>query len=97
VLSTAGWDASVATASKARRNGVGSSLPRLAARRRIPVAAFWLKKNLGGALGSSMSDNEHTSAALGHSEVLSVKDAVGVPIPDPSQRPEDGAHIPAVV
>lgn len=39
-----------------------------------------------------MSDKEHTAAALGHSEELSVKHSVGETIPEVSQRPEEGAE-----
>jgi hypothetical protein len=75
----------------------GIARPRFAARRRIPAHAFGLKKNLGGTgRVSKTSDNEHTTASLGHSEVLSVKHAVGEPIPELAQRPEDGAHVPSV-
>ena len=44
-----------------------------------------------------MSDNEHTAAALWNSEVLSVKNAVGEPIPEFAHRPEDGAKRPSGV
>jgi hypothetical protein len=44
---------------------------------------------------SKTSDNEHTAASLGHSEVLSVKHTVGPPIPEFSQRPKDGSHVPS--
>lgn len=43
-----------------------------------------------------MSDNEDSTASLGDSHVLSVQHAVGVPIPEFSQRPEDGTHVSAV-
>ena len=39
-----------------------------------------------------MSDNEHTLALLGDAEELSVQNSVGDPIPEFSQRPEDGTH-----
>jgi hypothetical protein len=44
-----------------------------------------------------MSDNEHTTAPLGHSEPLRVKNAVGEPIPQACQVPEYGKPIPSVV
>jgi len=70
----------------------------LAARRRIPRHAFGLKKYLGGTGPvSKTSDNEHTLASLGQAEVLSVKHAVGPPVPEFPQRPEDGAHVPPFV
>jgi hypothetical protein len=65
-----------ATACKARRSCVGSSLPRFSARRRIPAHAVELKKNRCGIEPcSSTCDNEHTAASLGHSEKLGVEDA----------------------
>jgi hypothetical protein len=44
-----------------------------------------------------MADNEHPTAALGHSEVLSVKHPVGPPIPEVRQRPKDDGHVSASV
>jgi hypothetical protein len=51
-----------------------------------------------------MSDNEDTPPPLWHgslhavhSDVLSVKDAVGPPIPEFRQRPEEGSKIPSSV
>jgi hypothetical protein len=44
-----------------------------------------------------MADNEHTLAALGQSEILSVKNSVGEPIPDLAQAREDGTKIPSSV
>jgi len=43
----------------------------------MPLHALLDKKNLDGTecAGTRMSDKEHTTAALGHSEILSVKDA----------------------
>jgi hypothetical protein len=43
----------------------------------MPLHALLDKKNLDGTecAGTRMSDKEHTAAALGHSEILSVKDA----------------------
>jgi hypothetical protein len=73
-------------------------LPLFSARRRIPAQAFWLKKNLGGSSPiSKVSDNEHTAASLGHSEVLSVKHSVCEPIPEFCQRPEEGTKVPPTV
>jgi hypothetical protein len=89
---------SCATLINAASNAGGNALPRFPARRRIPLHAFALKKNLGGTLPlSKMSDNEHTTAALGHSEPLSVQDSVGPPIPQLPQRPEEGAKVPSSV
>jgi hypothetical protein len=62
--------------SSAWRNAGGNSRPLFAARRRIPRAAFGLKKYLGGtAPPSRIADKEHTPAPLGNSEILSVKHA----------------------
>ena len=61
-------------------NCAGNALPRFAARRRIPAAAFQLKKyfrRCGPGL-SKLSDKEHTTATLGHSVVLSVQNPVAV-------------------
>jgi hypothetical protein len=82
----------------ANAKGVGNSLPLLAARRRIPAQAFWLKKNRCGTSPiSKISDNEHTLAALGQSEILSVKYSVGEPIPDFPQAREDGTKVPSPI
>jgi hypothetical protein len=55
-----------------------------------------LKKNrCGGSVISKISDNEHTSAPLGNSKVLSVKHSVGEAIPELNQRPEDGTKVPS--
>jgi hypothetical protein len=44
----------------------------------MPAHAFALKKNLGGMdVVSSTCDNEHTTASLGHSEILSVENPPG--------------------
>jgi hypothetical protein len=44
-----------------------------------------------------MSDNEHTAAALGHSEELSVKHSICEPIPEFCHRPEEGTKVPSSV
>ena len=64
-----------ATACKAISSGSGRLRPRRDARRRIPVAAFALKKYRGSAWVSSTCDKEHATAALGDSEVLTVESA----------------------
>jgi hypothetical protein len=46
---------------------------------------------------SKTSDNEHASAALRDSEVLSVKNCVAHPIPEFNQGPEHGSKIPSSV
>ena len=59
----------------------GKIRPRFSARRRMPRAALALKKNLCGTRVSKISDNEHSSASLGHSEISAVKHAPRNPIP----------------
>jgi hypothetical protein len=44
-----------------------------------------------------MSDNEHAAAALWNSEVLSVKNPVGEPIPEFPQEPEEDSKRSSVV
>jgi hypothetical protein len=44
-----------------------------------------------------MSDNEDAPASLGYSEILSVKNSVGDPIPEFDQHPEEGSKRPSVV
>src|SRR5690606_37491247 len=62
---------SATTCCKARSNIGGKAFPRLSARRRMPRQAVALKKyRCGSSPVSKMSDNEHTAASLGHSEVL---------------------------
>jgi hypothetical protein len=62
----------------------------------MPLQAVALKKNrCGTAPVSKMSDNEHTAAALGHSEELSVKHSVGEPIPEFDHAPENGTKVPS--
>jgi anti-sigma factor RsiW len=91
------------TVSESARNalskGSGKSLPRLFARRKIPAAAFGLKKNLLGTVTSSTSGNdENTPPPLGHSEVSAVQNSVGeVMKPELGQRLENDSEITASV
>jgi|SRR5882724_10956872 len=71
----------VARADKASANRMGNSLPRFLALRKIPAAAFGLKKYLCGTWLSKTSNNEHATATLGDSEKLAVKHAPANPIP----------------
>lgn len=65
---------------------------------KIPRQAFALKKNrCGTSPVSKASDNKHTAAALGHSEILSVKHSVGEPIPAFDHAPENGTKVPSAV
>ena len=83
-----------ATASRAAAKASGSFFPRFSARRRIPRQAFALKKyRCGTSPVSKMSDNEHATAPLWNSKVLSVKHSVGPPIPEFAQAPEDGTKV----
>src|SRR3546814_17647761 len=80
----------------ARESANGNVFPRFSARRRMPEQAFALKKyRCGRSPVSKISDNEDATAPLGNSEVLSVENAVGEPIPEFAQRPEEGAKLPS--
>ena len=64
----------------------------------MPRQAVALKKyRRGTSPVSNMSDNEHTAAALCQSEVLSVKNPVGEPIPAFCQPAEEGSKRPSSV
>lgn len=87
-----------ATDSNACRREGGNSRSRAAARRRIPAAALGLKKYLGGTgRVSKTSDNEHTAAALGHSEVLSVKHPPDHAVPEFDQATDDDSEVTSSV
>lgn len=87
------------TNSRAARNTSGRLRFRFSALRKIPDAAFWLKKNFSrcGPGISKMSDKEDSAAALGDSEKLCVQNPVADPIPAASQRPDNGSHVPSSV
>jgi hypothetical protein len=62
----------------------------------MPRQAVALKKyRCGTSPVSKISDNEDATAALGNSEVLSVKNSVGDPIPELPQEPEEGSKRPS--
>jgi hypothetical protein len=62
----------------------------------MPRHAVALKKyRCGTSLISKTSDNEHATPALGYSEVLSVQDPVGPPVPEFAQPSEEGAKRPS--
>jgi hypothetical protein len=64
----------------------------------MPLQAVALKKYRGGtSVVSKTSNNEDATAPLGYSKVLSVKNAVGEPIPEFAQHPEEGAKVPSSV
>jgi|SRR5690606_34311720 len=87
-----------AALSSASLKGSGNTFPRFSARRRMPRHAVALKKNrCGTSPVSKISDNEHTTAPLWNSEVLSVKNSVGEPIPEFAQHPEEGSKVPSSV
>lgn len=76
----------------------GSDLPRFSARFSTPWHARALKEyRRGTSPVSKMSDNEDAAAALGDSEVLSVKHSVGPPVPEFAQRPEEGTKVSSSV
>jgi len=87
-----------ATASRAARKERGSDFPRFSARRSIPRHALALKKYRRGTTPvSKMSDKEDATAALGNSNVLSVKNSVGEPIPELPQESDKEAKRPSSV
>jgi hypothetical protein len=64
----------------------------------MPAQARGLKKyRCGTAPVSSTSDNEHATAALWNSEVLSVEHSVGPPIPEFCHPPKEGAKVPSSI
>jgi hypothetical protein len=79
--------------------GVGRARPRLSARRKIPAAAFGLKKNRSGTVPCRTSGNdEDASPPLGHTEVSAVQHSPGEIVkPELGQRRENDSEIPAVV
>jgi hypothetical protein len=54
----------------------------------MPLAALALKEYRGGAVGSKTADNEHSTAALGDSEVASIQSSPRHAIPEPFHFPE---------
>ena len=74
-------------------SATGRSLPRRPARRKIPLAAFGLKKYLDrcGPV-SKTSGNEEALAPLWNAGVLSVQHSPAKAIPELLQRPDDGTH-----
>lgn len=79
-------------ATSAASKRVGNVLPRLSARRRIPCAALWLKKNLWGTRCSKMSDNVDATASLGDSEILAVEHTPRKAVPEFGKRFDDLPH-----
>ena len=87
-----------ATALRAASKWSGNFLPRLAARRRIPEAAFAESEYLGWTPDvSKMSDNEHTAAALWDSEILSIEYSPRHAIPEFIQRVEDEGKVASLM
>jgi hypothetical protein len=68
------------TSSSARTNCSGNDLFLFRARLKIPSQARALKKYLCGTSVSSTCDNEHSTAALGDSEILAVQHSPGDPV-----------------
>jgi hypothetical protein len=63
------------SAVSAATKGAGNIRPRLAARRRIPAAAFGESEYLSDTPLCRTADNEHATAPLGDSEILAVQHA----------------------
>ena len=82
-----------ASVSSAFWSATGSTRPRRAARRRIPVAAFGVKQYFDrcGPV-SKTSDKEHSLAPLGDGEESRVQHSPAKAIPELLQRPDDGTH-----
>jgi hypothetical protein len=80
----------------ATSSSVGRTLPRAAARLKIPFAARADSEYRRFGVASKMSDNEHSTAALGNSEVSSVKYPPREAIPDVRQGAENDGKVSAV-
>ena len=74
---------------KATSNKGGSDLPRQAARRRIPRHAVWDSEYRDGAVACKICHKEHSTASLGHSEVLSIPN-------DPSHGGSYSQYAPSI-
>jgi hypothetical protein len=85
-----------ASASNASSKGGGSALPRTLARRKIPLAARAESAYRSLTVISKTSDNEHSTAPLGDSEVSSVDHPPGAAIPDFGQRCEKDSKVSAL-
>jgi hypothetical protein len=89
--------------SNAPISAAGSSLPRFAARRKMPAAARGDRKNLAGAVGSSTSarvtrgQDEYSPSSLRHAEIASVEDSVSHAIPEFGKPPEKDGEISSAV
>jgi hypothetical protein len=84
--------------SNAFLKGGNSSRSIRSARRRIPAAAFWLKKYFCGTSPFSIrSHNEDSLTRLGDSEVFAVKHTPSHAIPEFGQSPYDEDEISSVV
>lgn len=97
---------SVSACSDRRRNALSRSLgrllPRFDARRKMPLAARADSENRAGAVALRMSlrverEDEHPSSSLRHSEVASVENSVGPPVPEFPQRTDERPKIAAVI
>ena len=74
---------------KAASNKGGNDLPRHSARRRIPRHAVWDSEYRDGAVACKICHKEHSTASLGHSEVLSVPN-------DPSHGGSYSQYAPSI-
>lgn len=83
---------------RARANAGGSSFPRRSARRRIPAAAFADSQYRGGGGEvSRTSDNEHSAAPLGDSEISSVQSSPCDAVPEFVQSVEDDGEVASLI
>jgi hypothetical protein len=86
-----------AVASSPLTSTSGSRLPRTVERRRIPVAALAETSKRGSTVASKISDKEHSTASLGHSEVACVENSPPDAIPEVGQSTDNDSHVsPAV-
>ena len=82
-----------ASSRRAASKAGGNSRPRFSARRRIPRAAFGLKKYFADTRFCRTADKEHATAALGDSEIAAVQNPVADDRPALPKSREDGPHI----
>ena len=59
------------------------------------AAALAESEYLLGTSASRTCDNEHATASLGDTEVLTIQNPVGPPVAEVGQRPENDSEIPS--
>jgi hypothetical protein len=88
----------VATIRNACSNASGNRRPRRSARVRIPAHALGLSRYRSGASACKISDNEDSTATLGHSEPACIQHSPSdVHRPDFCQRVEDRCEVVALI